>query len=256
MRMARGMLSAVLAVSLGSLALASEAPPAFAVVRAFTEAINGGDAERAQELVWPELVVAVNLLYWDVHAGPEDAPALIAERIANGIRWQVALIHASDDGRVVLTRDRLHWARDVLGPIDVITFWVVEGDRLLGVTSAMDGGAFHDVYSAAALEGTWRAEMDGQPLYLRFDLRYRTFALARDLAGLDTEPDDVGTYLVRRGDATLVTDGGSLCGMYEVLVFAVRHTGPSSFDGVAVRETCEARWSSAAVQRFERVTLD
>ena len=193
-RLARSTLALSLVLALLAVGTAQDTPPAQRVVERFIEALNEFDRYTLQQVLSPATTWSELDLYWRVAQGGSE-PVQRAWMLADGdVRIEAEVVAVMGGGTIVITHERM-WGDFVLegmAPLRSTTVYVVEGERLTGITRALAADQ-RELLAAASIIGTWRSWLGG---YTRLDAD-GTYATYDSLGHYRSDdPNDSGTFVI------------------------------------------------------------
>lgn len=227
------LVGALLAVS--ALALAdAPAPAQFELVERYATLLSDGRFHAVVELFQANAVLVEHDLFWQLrqdHALHER----LRELVDGGVRVEVELAWASDDGALLVTHERMWWADTSAQrePLRSTATYVVDGARLLSVTRVLVTDQ-RDALMREAVVGRWAIAQ-----YLARFAPDGSFRIALRPADLDHAPLDSGTWTITGGVVTIVSDEAtSICRPGDIATWHVHFQGVDAFDLVLIDEMC------------------
>ena len=226
-------------------------PPAqFEAIEHYVALVNEGAKAPLRAMFTGGMLHAEHALYWSEERGTAALPRLYA-LIDAGARLEVEFHAAAAAGGVIITTERM-WVDDApeaLTPLRATSVYVLDGDRILGITRVLDPDQRHELMREA-LVGTW--ELFVEPTRIEHDaagvFRYGPLTGASEHDVIDSGSSAVqgDLWTIVRDDATQVCDPG------DVTVFQVRFVTPDAIALTVVEDSCRG-WVGAGSHRFDRV---
>jgi hypothetical protein len=219
-------------------ALASNDNPARAsleVVERYAELRNEGPWRELSELFTPGAVLMKHDLTWHVwrdHALHERLRiAIVAEaHVHADVLW------TSEDGAIVVTRERLTIARGATDDPDAVNAtvtYVIDGGRLASVAWVRVANE-RDELRRDTIVGTWASAQYRMRIAPDGPIR-----VALHLEDLDDAPLDSATWSIRDGVLSMVSDDATtICRPGDSANWHVRFTSRDAFELVLINETC------------------
>ncbi len=222
-------------LSLSALALAdAPAPAQFAVVERYATLLSDGRFHAVVELFQANAVLVEHDLGWQLRQD-HALHQRLRELVDDGVRVEVELAWASDDGALLVTHERMWWADTSAerAPLRSTGTYVVDGERLLSVTRVL-GADQRDALMREAVVSRWAIAQ-----YLMRFAADGSFRVALRPADLDDAPLDSGTWAIAGGVVTIVSDEAtSICRPGDVATWHVHFRGIDAFDLVLSDEMC------------------
>ena len=201
-RLARSTLALSLVLALLAVGTAQGTPLAQRVVERFIEALNEFDRYTLRQVLSPATTWSELDLYWRVAQG-ELEPVRRAWMLADGdVRIEAEVVAVMGGGTIVITHERMwgDFVPEAMAPLRSTTVYVVEGERLTGITRVLAADQ-RELLAAAEAVGTWRG-----PNYVRLDAD-GTYAVYDSLVSYRADdPSDSGTF-VSEGFVTIFISG-------------------------------------------------
>jgi len=209
--MLRSVSSFVVVLSISAIVVAQQLPAAQRVAERFAEALSQGDSWTLRHILSPAATWSERDLYWQVASGEGEPERRARELIAGNVRLEIEVVGIVGDGRMVIAHERMwgDFVREGLAPLRSTTVYLVEGERLAGITRVL-AAQQREMLLPAYFIGVWRVP-DSVP-YTRFeaDGTYRHY-LSRNAYESD-DPDDSGSYVFEHGALNMVSgDDSKLC---------------------------------------------
>ena len=193
-RMLGSTLVLVLILALLAVGTAQGTPPAQLVVERFVEALNEVDRYTLRQVLSPSTTWSELDLYWRVAEGELGPLQRAWMLIAGGVRLETEAVAVMGGGSIVIVHERM-WGDFVpegLAPLRSTTVYVVEGERLTGITRVLAPDQ-REMLAADFIIGTWR-EPGGSYARLDADGTYAGYDSLGHFRSDD--PSDSGTWVI------------------------------------------------------------